>query len=81
MKMKERIMDVIKWWLIIAGVAFAYTFCKINEPIPKYICYADGKVRLNRVTGEAFGTDGKRTKTLWTAEEEKKLCRLTNIFK
>ncbi|MCK5011153.1 MAG: hypothetical protein KAS98_11740 [Deltaproteobacteria bacterium] len=76
--MKERLMDVVKWWLIIAGVAFAYTFCKINEPIPKYTCYAEGAVRLNRFTGEAFGTDGKRTKTLWRAEEEKTLSRLIN---
>lgn len=78
--MKELIRDVIKWWLIIAGVAFAYIFCKINEPIPKYTCYDDGKVRLNRVTGEAFGTDRKTTKTLWSAEEKKPLCCFINIF-
>ena len=64
--MKELIRDVIKWWLIIAGVAFAYILCR--EPIPKYTCYEGGFARLNRLTGEmAVKKSGGESYLFWSA--------------
>lgn len=64
--MAEKLLDIIKWWLIIAiGVAAFYIV------YPKYEYADNGRVRQNKITGEAVVRLDKygNTEILWEADK------------
>ena len=62
----EKLLDVLKWWLIIAvGACAFYIVC------PKYDFADNGRIRQNKITGEAVVRLDKygNTEVLWEGEK------------
>ena len=62
----EKLLDVIKWWLIIVAGILAFYFV-----YPKYEFNTTGNVRMNTITGKAEKRLDKygNKEVLWEAEK------------